>query len=233
MISGPCFSVYNRCRGQLTTVNTKYTPLTLPPGIPAVVSKHELARLPLCRYEGPIHLVSGEAELLAALEDIRDERVVGFDTETRAAFAVGERYPPAIAQFATAEAVYLFMLRHREIHAGVGAILASGRVIKAGVGVGEDVGKLRTLFPCGERRTVDLAVLARRHGIERPGVRSLAGIFLRSCISKGAQTSNWAARTLTPAQIAYAATDAWVCRELYLRFEALGMVRGAAGEEGR
>ena len=30
--------------------------------------------------------------------------------------------------------------------------------------------------------------------------------------------------TLTPAQIAYAATDAWACRELYLRFESLGML---------
>jgi ribonuclease D len=29
---------------------------------------------------------------------------------------------------------------------------------------------------------------------------------------------------LTPQQIAYAATDAWVCRELYLRFRDLQMV---------
>jgi hypothetical protein len=29
---------------------------------------------------------------------------------------------------------------------------------------------------------------------------------------------------LTPQQIAYAATDAWACRELYLRFKELKMV---------
>jgi len=29
---------------------------------------------------------------------------------------------------------------------------------------------------------------------------------------------------LTPQQIAYAATDAWVCRELYLRFKEVQMV---------
>jgi ribonuclease D len=34
-------------------------------------------------------------------------------------------------------------------------------------------------------------------------------------ISKSAQTSNWEAPTLTEKQIEYAATDAWVCLELY------------------
>ncbi len=29
---------------------------------------------------------------------------------------------------------------------------------------------------------------------------------------------------LTLAQIAYAATDAWVCRELYLKFESSGLI---------
>jgi ribonuclease D len=55
-------------------------------------------------------------------------------------------------------------------------------------------------------------------------VRALAALFLEIRIPKGAKTSNWAARQLSPQQITYAATDAWVCRELYLRFEALGLI---------
>ena len=35
-------------------------------------------------------------------------------------------------------------------------------------------------------------------------------------ISKAAQCSNWEKKTLTPQQIRYAATDAWIGRELYL-----------------
>jgi ribonuclease D len=34
-------------------------------------------------------------------------------------------------------------------------------------------------------------------------------------ISKSAQTSNWETPTLTDKQIEYAATDAWVCLEIY------------------
>jgi len=71
---------------------------------------------------------------------------------------------------------------------------------------------------------MDLGQVARRHGLEQTGVRNLAGIFLGSRIPKGAKTTNWAARRLTPQQVAYAATDAWACRELYLRFRELEMV---------
>jgi ribonuclease D len=48
-------------------------------------------------------------------------------------------------------------------------------------------------------------------------------------IPKGAKTTNWAAHRLSPQQIAYAATDAWACREIYLKFEELGMM----GSQGR
>ena len=44
-------------------------------------------------------------------------------------------------------------------------------------------------------------------------------------ITKGIKTSNWAAPQLSAPQITYAATDAWVCRELYLRFQKDGLLR--------
>ena len=36
-------------------------------------------------------------------------------------------------------------------------------------------------------------------------------------ISKTQQLSNWEAEELTEPQCKYAATDAWVCREMYIR----------------
>ena len=56
-------------------------------------------------------------------------------------------------------------------------------------------------------------------------MRALAAMFLGLRIPKGIKTSNWAAPRLSPQQIAYAATDAWACRELYLKFETLGMLQ--------
>jgi ribonuclease D len=81
------------------------------------------------------------------------------------------------------------------------------------------------VFPFAEHNVLDLGVAARHCGLKQTGVRNLAGIFLGWRIPKGARTSNWAAPRLTPAQITYAATDAWICRELLLRFDALGLLR--------
>src|SRR2546421_65619 len=88
----------------------------------------------------------------------------------------------------------------------------------------EDVARAAADF-AAERAVCDLGALARRAGVERSGVRALAALFLGFRIPKGTKTSNWAAPRLSPQQIAYAATDAWACRELYLKFETLGMLQ--------
>jgi ribonuclease D len=103
-------------------------------------------------------------------------------------------------------------------------VLSSEKVIKVGVSVADDIRNLKKLFEFDERSVVDLGKVAKRHGLKQTGVRNLAGIFLGARIPKGAKTTNWAVRRLTPQQIAYAATDAWACRELYLRFKELQIV---------
>ncbi len=196
-----------------------------PPAAAATSISHEaMSALPIRRYEGPVHVVAGPADLAPALQDILQESVVGFDTETRPAFKPGESYLPSIAQFATASAVYIFHVQQPDLFAALGAILASENVIKVGVSISDDLRNLKKLFAFDEAAVLDLGKVAKRHGMKQTGVRNLAGIFLGTRIPKGAKTTNWAARRLTPQQITYAATDAWACRELYLRFRELTMV---------
>ena len=188
------------------------------------ISREEMSELPIRRYEGPVHVVAGHPDLRHAMQDILQESVVGFDTETRPAFRPGESYLPSLAQFATAGAVYLVQVQQQELFGAMREILSSETIIKVGVSVTDDMRNLKKLFEFDERAVVDLGKVAERHGLKQTGVRNLAGIFLGARIPKGAKTTNWAARRLTPQQIAYAATDAWVCRELYLRFRELQMV---------
>jgi ribonuclease D len=171
-----------------------------------------------------VHVVAGHPDLQHAMQDIVRERVVGFDTETRPAFNPGESYLPSLVQFATASAVYLLQAQQQDLFGAMREILSSEKIIKVGVSVTDDMRNLKKLFEFDERSVVDLGKVVKRHGLKQTGVRNLAGIFLGTRIPKGAKTTNWAARRLTPRQIAYAATDAWTCRELYLRFEELKMV---------
>jgi len=192
-----------------------------------VISREDLADLPIRRYEGRVSLVETARELEQAREDLRQERVVGLDTETRPAFRKGEVYLPCLVQAATANAVYLFQLNRLDVFPALVELLAKPEVVKTGIGLHHDLRQLKLVFPFGVENVLDLGVIARRRGLGQTGVRNLAGMFLGFRIPKGNRTSNWAAPRLTPAQINYAATDAWACRELYLCFESEGLLKNA------
>lgn len=194
------------------------------PALPPAISREALAALPLRRYEGCIVSVSTPQELAAAGAALRAADVVGFDTETRPAFRKGEHYAPCLLQFAAAQTVYLFRLEQPAAHALLREVLEAPHIVKAGVSVSDDLRELQAVFGCAPRAVVDLGTLARRNGLAQTGVRNLAGLLLGFRIAKGSKTSNWAAPQLTAAQVSYAATDAWVCRELYLEFRRRGLL---------
>ncbi len=201
--------------------------MTLPAEFLRAISRHDLADLPVRRYEGQICLVSTPQEADRAMADIRSEGVVGFDTETRPAFTKGRSYLPCLAQIATARAVYLFRLQYVDASAHLAELLAAHGTVKVGVALADDLRRLRQLFAFEARRVLDPGIVANHHGLAQTGLRNLAGIFLGFRIPKGARTSNWAAARLSAAQINYAATDAWACRELFLCFERLGLLATA------
>ena len=184
-----------------------------------------MAKLPIRRYDGEVCLVATSADLERALADLRQEDVVGFDPETRPAFRKGETHLPCLVQAATARRVYLFQLRQPLVFKVLAELLAETRVVKVGVALANDLRSLKLLFPFIEMNVLDLGIVARRWRLNQTGLRNLAGIFLGVLIPKGARTSNWAAPYLSAAQITYAATDAWVCRELFLQFQSLGLLQ--------
>ena len=188
------------------------------------ISREAMNELPIRRYEGSVHLVAAPSDLQRAMDDIKQAGVVGFDTETRPAFRPGESYLPSLVQLATADAVYLFQVQQQDYSAAMREIFSSDSLIKVGVSVSDDLRNLKKLFEFEEAAVLDLGKVAKRHGLKQSGVRNLAGLFLGIRIPKGAKTTNWAARHLTSQQITYAATDAWACRELYLRFRQLNVL---------
>src|ERR1700741_462905 len=188
------------------------------------LSREEVNELPIKRYEGEVRLVDSAQELERVAAAWREERAVGFDTETRPAFKPGESYLPALAQIATARMVYLVPLQRLDGSQALRSLLEAPHTVKAGVGMPDDMRALRKSFEFAEKAVVDLGAVARKHGLKQSGVRYLAALLLGTRIPKGTKTSNWAAPRLSPQQIAYAATDAWICRELYLKFEALELL---------
>ncbi len=187
------------------------------------ISKKEISVLPLKHYTGSIHLIDSDAKMRAAARSLGREKVLGFDTETRPAFKKGESYPPSLIQLAAADGVYIFQIRRINSHKALAGILADRNVLKAGIGVSEDIKKLNDILPFEPSGFIGLAGLAARAGIKNAGIRGLAALLFGFRISKQTQCSRWDAPALTRAQIVYAATDAWICREIYFAlFEKKG-----------
>lgn len=185
------------------------------------LTKEQINARPIRKYRGPIHLIRESEQVEQAVEQLEKEKVLGFDTETRPTFRVGERYLPSVLQLAGEHAAYVFQLRHCNLSKPLRRLLANPEIIKAGVGLDHDVRELNKLAPFKAAGFVDVGKLAKQAGCQNHGLRGLAALLLEFRVSKDSQTSNWSRKTLTRAQIEYSATDAWVGRELYHKLQQL------------
>ncbi len=188
------------------------------------ITKDEINDLPLRRYEGNVAVVRTEEELVAAVSRMRQEDLLGFDTETRPTFHKGKLNLPSLVQFACSDVVYLIQLNWLPLTESVTALLADPAIIKTGVAVRDDIKDLKKLLFFDDAGVMDLGEVARSVGLETHGLRNLAANLLGFRISKGAQCSNWASKELSVQQVQYAATDAWISREIHLRMRELGFL---------
>jgi ribonuclease D len=193
------------------------------PTFPTTIAREQVNALSLARYEGPITVVANSRDVWPAVEYLRDETLLGFDTESRPSFRRGDNHPVALLQLAGAERVYLFQLQLLETLDPILALLADPSIRKAGVAIRDDIRKLQELGGFIPGNFVEISDLSRRLDITNTGLRNLCAIFLSFRVSKGAQVTNWARPDLTAAQTSYAATDAWVSRLLYLKFAGMGL----------
>lgn len=180
------------------------------------ISRDALNALPIRSYQGPVHLVNNDEDLEKAVSQIRKEKLLGFDTETKPVFRRGVSHPPALLQLGGAEQAWIFQLRFLRKLSLLFAVLSEQRITKAGVALSDDLKKLKEVHSFSPAGFTELGDLAHKAGYTQTGLRTLAGLVLGFRISKREQRSNWARNQLTPSQITYAATDAWVSRELYL-----------------
>lgn len=187
------------------------------PGFGERMSKEEINTFPLQKWEGPIRVIQTREELDDVVNKLNRQNCLGFDTETRPAFHKGQHFLPSLLQLANDEEVYLFQLKKIGLMKPLLAILSDPDVAKVGVSLDYDLKELQKISPFQPAGFIDIGKMARKMGIKNHGLRGLAAVLLGIRLSKTAQRSNWSRNTLTSAQIHYAATDAWVGREIYLK----------------
>ena len=85
----------------------------------------------------------------------------------------------------------------------------------------DDLKKLVETFPFQPAGFEEIANHCKVLGLKQTGLRPLTAMLFGYRISKREQRSNWAREDLTPSQITYAATDAWMSREVCIALRRL------------
>ena len=179
------------------------------------LTPEELAKYDLSWFKGKIVIVDDLKIFKRIIPELQDKKVLGFDTETRPSFRKGRKNKVSLIQLAISDLACLFRINRIGIPGELVEILADPEVIKAGVAVHDDIRYLKQVRKFNPEGFVDLQKLVKEHSITSSGLKKLAAIILGFRISKRQQVTDWEAEELTEAQQIYAATDAWVCYEIY------------------
>ena len=180
------------------------------------ITNEELNGLPLGRFEGEIVVVDDAGAAEAACAYLAVHRVIGFDTESRPAFSKGVVNKMALLQLSGGDKAFLFRLNRMALVKPILRIMEDESIVKAGAAIRDDLKGLQKFRRFTPRGFVELQAIVGDYGIEDKSLRKLAGIVLGVKISKAQRLSNWEAHTLTEAQQIYAATDAWIGRQIYI-----------------
>jgi len=183
------------------------------------IDKHELGEYPVSGFEGEIVLVDDYSKLEESISILKSASVIGFDTETKPSFIKGKKNKVALLQLSDSEKAFLFRINKIGLPSELVDILSDESISKVGVAIHDDIKGLKSIRNFKEGGFIELQDYVKEFGIVSSGLRKLSAIILGFRISKRQQVSNWESANLTEAQLIYAATDAWVCCEIYKKLD--------------
>ncbi|MDR0692342.1 MAG: 3'-5' exonuclease domain-containing protein 2 [Prevotellaceae bacterium] len=179
-------------------------------------------------FEGKTIVVDNPEKCAGAIAYLSQQKILGFDTETRPAFnrIESQTRKVALLQLSDDKRAYLFRLNKIGLPESICNLLADPKVIKIGAAVHDDIKTLQRLTPFLPKSFIDIQKVVEQYGfVQYKALKTLSELILNATISKSQRLSNWERPDLSDAQQRYAATDAWICREIYLKLQDMNKVQ--------
>ena len=172
--------------------------------------------MPKVLFPGRIFVVYTESDAEKAVAYLKDQRIVGVDTETRPSFKRGTTHKVALLQISTQDTCFLFRLNRIGMPDSLQEFLMSD-TLKIGLSLKDDFNSLRKRQDMRPDRGnwIELQEYVGKFGIEDRSLQKIYANLFGEKISKNQRLSNWEADVLSEGQKLYAATDAWACVEIY------------------
>ncbi len=184
------------------------------------ISKGQISEMPAVEYHGRIVVVDNERTAAKAVAYLNDQKIVGFDTETKPSFRKGRTNKVALMQIASEDICFLFRINHLGLFDDLKQFLENENIVKIGLSVKDDFHVLRRIAEVEPQSFIELQSYVKNYCIADASLQKIYGIVFGERISKGQRLSNWEAEELSEAQKQYAAIDAWSCLKLYKYMEA-------------
>lgn len=172
--------------------------------------------MPKVLFPGHIFVIYTESDAEKAVAYLKDQRIVGVDTETRPSFKRGTTHKVALLQISTQDTCFLFRLNRIGMPDSLQEFLMSD-TLKIGLSLKDDFNSLRKRQDMHPDRGnwIELQEYVGKFGIEDRSLQKIYANLFGEKISKNQRLSNWEADVLSEGQKLYAATDAWACVEIY------------------
>ncbi|MDX8385333.1 MAG: 3'-5' exonuclease [Gallionella sp.] len=173
-----------------------------------------------------IYVPENREEFVSATAEIKAAGIVGFDTESKPTFTVGEvSEGPHVLQFALPDKAYLFQIHQTSGYSFLIELLQSEQVIKVGFGLKSDGKHIHAKLGIDLAGVVDLNTIFSMDGYHKEmGVRAAVALLFNQRFAKARHvtTSNWSQHQLNSKQLLYAANDAYAALRV---LEALDIPR--------
>lgn len=181
------------------------------------ITKDELNELPVEVFQGTVVVVDTVDHFNEVMTILNNEKVVGFDTETKPVFAKGHKNKVALLQLATQDTCYLLRLNILGFPAQIIEFFNNPDILKIGLSIKDDYLMLRARSSAFDPKGfVELQTFVKDFCIEDNSLQKIFAILFDKKISKAQRLSNWETEELSQGQKLYAALDAWACLRIYL-----------------
>ncbi|MGE0089247.1 MAG: 3'-5' exonuclease [Bacteroidales bacterium] len=179
------------------------------------ITNEEIKNLPLVQFTGKIFIVDSPQKVELFTELIKNQPIIGIDTETKPSFKKGAKNPVSLLQIATLNQAFLFRINLIGLPDSVIPLFENPDIKKIGLALKDDINILKQIKHFNPAGFIDLQHYVKAFGIKSTSLKKIMAIIFGQRISKSQQVTNWDRPELTEAQQVYAATDAWACFQIY------------------
>lgn len=178
------------------------------------ISKEQLSKLPTVSFPGHITVIDTVEGAKNAVEYLKTQKIVGFDTETKPSFKRGKSNKVSLMQISTSTQCFLFRLKKIGVDC-LKELIEDENIIKIGLSLKDDFSVMHRSSEFSPSGFIDLQSFVKKFKIKDLSLQKIYGIIFNERISKSQRLSNWDAVELTLSQKLYASMDAWACLRIY------------------